>query len=102
MKKNQSENSRKRLRQHAEDGIEFAKQFKQRQLQTKSHSATPIRASSPEKPSGDLAFVSNDRAQSAGRFNWALCYKRGTAEGISIRYSSHISLKQVFPKKGTL
>ncbi|OAD71192.1 hypothetical protein PHYBLDRAFT_66524 [Phycomyces blakesleeanus NRRL 1555(-)] len=89
---------KKRLRQYAEDRIDFARQFKCWQLYTKSSSVTPIRATTPEKPSGDPTFVTNERAQSAGRFNWALCYEKGRAVGMFIRYSSHISLKQAFSR----
>ncbi|KAG1285867.1 hypothetical protein G6F62_007926 [Rhizopus arrhizus] len=96
--KDYSEKSIKRLRQYAEDGIDFARQFKRRQLYTESPSVTPIRATTPEKPSGDLTFVTNERAQSAGKFNWALCYEKGRAAGMFNRYSSHISLKQAFSR----
>ena len=88
----------KRLRQYAEDGIGFARQLKRRQLYTKSPSVTPIRATTPEKPSGDLTFVTNERAKSAGRFNWALCYEKARAAGMFIRYRSHITLKQAFSR----
>ncbi|CAO3677247.1 unnamed protein product [Umbelopsis ramanniana] len=95
--KDDSQKSRKRLRQYAEDGIEFARQFKHRQLE-KSPSVTPIREPTPDKPSGDLAFVDNERAQSSGRFNWALCYEKGRAAGMFTRYSSHITLKQALSR----
>ncbi|KAL4213640.1 hypothetical protein AB4K20DRAFT_1975130 [Rhizopus microsporus] len=85
--------SRKRLCQYAEDGINFARQYKRQHLCTKSPGVTPGRTTTSEKPSGDLAFVTNERAQLAGRFNWASCYGEGRSVGMFIRYSSHTSLK---------
>ena len=87
------EKSRKRLCQYAEDGINFARQYKRQHLCTKSPGVTPGRTTTSEKPSGDLAFVTNERAQLAGRFNWASCYGEGRSVGMFIRYSSHTSLK---------
>lgn len=91
--KDPSEKSRKRLRLYAEDGIDFAKRFKGQQP-----SVTPIRASTPEEPSGDLVFVIDQRAESAGRFNWVKCYEKGREAGRFIKFSSHISLKQAFSR----
>ncbi|KAI9354743.1 hypothetical protein BD770DRAFT_392130 [Pilaira anomala] len=93
-----SENSRKRLRQYAKDGIEFAKQFRRRRLSLESPFVTPIRSRSPEKPNDDLIFVNNERFCSIGRFNWASFYKKGRDKGVFGRYSSHLTLKQAFTK----
>ncbi|RCH90808.1 hypothetical protein CU098_010101, partial [Rhizopus stolonifer] len=77
--------------------IQFAKILKYKKdylekFRKRLHHVTPIRAITPEKLSGDLTFVTNDRAQSAERFNWALCYEKGRAPGMFIRYSRHIIL----------
>lgn len=44
-----SEKSRKRLRQDAEGGIDFARHFQRRQLYPKFPNVTPIRATTPRK-----------------------------------------------------
>lgn len=82
-----SEESRRRRRQYAEDGIDFARQFKRQLLYT-----------TPETPSADLTFIANERDQSAGRFDRTSCYEKGRAAGMFIRYSSHISLKHAFSR----
>ncbi|KAI8991733.1 hypothetical protein BDF20DRAFT_920734 [Mycotypha africana] len=95
--KDGSEQSRKRIRQYAQDGIDFIKQFNRRNLSDSS--ATPIRATTPEEPSDDLIFVEEERAQSAGRFNWVSCFEKGSAEGKFTRYSSHLTLKQAYSRQ---
>ncbi|KAI9019286.1 hypothetical protein CLU79DRAFT_257302 [Phycomyces nitens] len=90
-----SERSRKRLCQYAQDGINFAQQFK-RQNCTESPCVTIIGDSTPEKPSGDLTFVTNAKGQSTGRFTWASCYKKGRSVGMFTKYSNSISLKQAY------
>lgn len=77
----QSETSKKRLRQYAEDGIRFAEQFKRQHLSSESGSVTPIASDNIDKPTADLLFVNNMRDQSSGRFKWAECYDQGKRVG---------------------
>ncbi|KAG0179400.1 hypothetical protein DFQ28_003345, partial [Apophysomyces sp. BC1034] len=82
----QSETSKKRLRQYAEDGVRFAQQFKRQHLSTESESVTPIASENIDEPTADLLFVNNMKAQSSGRFKWTACYDQGKLEGRFTRY----------------
>lgn len=94
----QSETSKKRLRQYAEDRARFAQQFKRQRLSTKSESVTPIASENIDEPIADLLFVNNMRDQPSGRFKWTVCYDQGKRESRFIRYCNHITLQNTFYK----
>ncbi|KAG2211939.1 hypothetical protein INT47_004626 [Mucor saturninus] len=94
-----SDSSSKRIRQYADGGVDFVKRFKRQNLETGSDNVTPIRGSSPEKPSDDLLFVEKEKENSTGRFKWALCYDKGKEKGLFKRYSSRLSVKEAFSRQ---
>ncbi|CEI96926.1 hypothetical protein RMCBS344292_11069 [Rhizopus microsporus] len=94
----QLETSKKRLRQYAEDGVQFAQQFKRQHISTESESVTPTASDNIDEPTADLLFVKNMRDQLSGRFKWTKCYDQGKREGRFTRYCNHITLQDAFYK----